>query len=268
MNTAFQLPEAFSVAMGLGAARAWHPVKKWNRIGNLLAFLLLFGASLLAFLYGLYDTYTAYLDHGPAMIDDRLLTPTLIAFALFLLSLLAAWGAVSNWNKGAAVFERGFAYRDRKGVRTWMWSDVASLTAAVTRHYTNGIYTGTTHIYTLLNKQGERLVLGDALKGVEQLAQAIEQAIFPRLYDAAAAQYNSGQTLTCGPVAVSKSGIVIGRKTYPWSEVQQVSIHQGFLRVSKKGGGWFSGASASAAAIPNLRVLLSIIDQVAGVKTG
>jgi hypothetical protein len=75
-------------------------------------------------------------------------------------------------------------------------------------------------------------------------------------------------TVTFGPVAISKSGIVIGRKTYPWSEVQQVSIHQGYVKVSKKGGGWFSGASAAASTIPNLRVLLSIINQVVGLKAG
>jgi hypothetical protein len=40
------------------------------------------------------------------------------------------------------------------------------------------------------------------------------------------------------------------------------------LKVSKKDGGWFSGASAAAASIPNLRVLLAIIHQVVGVKAG
>jgi hypothetical protein len=50
--------------------------------------------------------------------------------------------------------------------------------------------------------------------------------------------------------------------------VKEVSIHQGILKVSRKDGGWFSGASAAASVIPNLRVLLSIIDQVTGVKAG
>jgi hypothetical protein len=268
MKTTFQLPEAFSSVIGLGTPRAWFPVKNWNRIGNLIFSLLLLGTSILVFAYGLYDTYLAYQQHGSAMIDDKLITPIVIAFVLFVLGLLAAWGAYSNWNKGVAVYDRGFVIRDRKGMRPWVWEDVVSLTAAVTRHYTNGIYTGTTHVYTLLNKRSERLVLSDVFKGVERLAQSIEQAIFSRLYDQAAAQYNSGQAVVFGPVAISKSGIVIGKKTYPWTEVKQVSIHQGALKVSKKDGGWFSGASASAPSIPNLRVLLSIIDQITDVKAG
>ncbi len=40
------------------------------------------------------------------------------------------------------------------------------------------------------------------------------------------------------------------------------------LSVKKRGGGWFSGATALASTIPNLHVLLSIINQIVGVKAG
>jgi len=268
MNTSFQLPEAFSAVMGLGAPRAWFPVRKWNRVGNLVMAVLLLGGALLAFLYGLYDTYTAYLRHGPAVIDDRLLVPMLIAFVLFLLGLLAVWGAYANWNKGAALYDRGFASRDRKGLRTWTWEDVLSLTSAVTRHYTNGIYTGTTHVYTLFNRKREKLVLNDVFKNVDQLAEEIEQKIFPLLYEPASEKYNSGQSLDFGSILISKTGLQIGKKTFAWAEVKDVSLQRGELKISRKDGGWFSGASISAANIPNLRVLLTIIDQVVGLKTG
>lgn len=268
MNTTFQPPESFPPVTGLGAPRAWFPVKNWNRTGNLVICLLLLSASCLVLAYGLYDTYLAIQQRGPALIDDKLTVPALIAFVLFLLGLLAGWGAYANWNKGVVIYERGFAIRDRKGVRTWVWEDVSSFMATVTRHYTNGIYTGTTHVYTLISRRNERVVLSDIFKGVEQLAQSIEQSIFPILYDRAAAQYNGGQTIIFGPVSISKAGIQIGRKNYPWPEVREVSIHQGILKVTKKDGGWFSGASAMASSIPNLRVLLSIIHQVVGVKAG
>jgi hypothetical protein len=74
--------------------------------------------------------------------------------------------------------------------------------------------------------------------------------------------------LIFGPVAVSKAGIRIGKKTYPWMDVKQVSVQRGILKVAKKDSGWFSGASAAASVIPNLSVLLNIIYQVVGLKTG
>jgi hypothetical protein len=261
-------PEDFSsIVIGLGAPKRYFPVKNLNRVGSLVAFFIFLGGSVSVFLYGLYNTYLAYQKHGPAMIDDKLTAPAIIAFILFLLGLAAIWSAYANWNKGVAVYERGFAIRDRRGIQTWRWEDIVSLTSAVTRHYTNGIYTGTTHVYTLFNRQNERLVINDVFVKVSELANEIEQSIFPLLYEPAAQQYNDGQSLVFGPVAVSKAGIQIGKKTYPWTDVKEVSIHQGVLKVSKKDGGWFSGAGAAASAIPNLRILLTIIDQVAGLKT-
>jgi hypothetical protein len=263
-----QIPEAYNTVLGLGMPKAYFRIKNLNRVGSLVAFFVFLGGSALVFLYGIYDAYLAFQAHGPALLDDKLTIPVIVAIILFGLGLLGGWSAYANWNKGVAVYERGFVYRDRKGFRTWRWDEVASITSAVTRHYTNGIYTGTTHVYTLLKRSGERLVLNDVFVKVDQLAAAVEQNVFPLLYEQLAGGYNAGQVLTFGPVAVGKSGIVIGKKTYPWTEVQQVSIHQGVLRVSKKGGGWFSGASAMASTIPNLRVLLSILDQVVGIKTG
>ena len=221
---------------------------------------------MLVFVYGITTAYLAYQKHGLALIDDKLTVPVIIAFGLFLLGVVAAWSAYVNWNRGVGLYERGFAIRSRKGIQSWRWENIGSLTAAVTRHYTNGIYSGTTHVYTLLNKQNERLVINDVFVKVDELANAIEQNIFPLLYDRAALQYNDEQLLAFGPVTASKAGIQIGKKTYPWAVVKEVSIHQGILKVSKKDGGWFSGASASAAAIPNLRVLLTIINQVVGLK--
>jgi hypothetical protein len=262
-------PEVFSsIAIGLGVPKHYFPVKNLNRIGSLAALFIFLGGSVLVFLYGIYDTYMAYQKHGPAMIDDKMTVPVIIAFVLFLLGLVAGWSAYANWNKGVAIYERGFAIRDRKGIQIWRWEDIVSLTAAVTRHYTNGIYTGTTHVYTLFNRQNERLVVNDAFVKVDELANGIEQSIFPLLYERAAQQYNDGQLLVFGLVAASKAGIQIGKKTYPWQDVKEVSIRQGVLKVSRKDGGWFSGASASAATIPNLRVLLTIINQVVGLKAG
>jgi hypothetical protein len=103
---------------------------------------------------------------------------------------------------------------------------------------------------------------------VEELAIIIQAAILPGLYEQAAQQYNAGQRLVFGPVTIDKAGIQIGKKTYAWTEVQQVSIQRGILKVSKTEGGWFSGASASVSVIPNLNVLVNIIHQVVGLKTG
>jgi hypothetical protein len=263
-----KIPEAFSSVIALGASRGYFPVRNWTRWSSLVLCLLLLAGALLVFLFGLYNTYLAVQQHGPALIDDKLPVPLGIAFVLFLFALLAGWGAYASWNKAAVVYERGFAYRDRKGIRIWHWEDVVSMTAAITRHYHSGIYTGTTHIYTLYNRKNRRLVLSDSISKVELLAKNIDESIFPLLYARAADGYNAGQAIVFGPVAINTAGIAIGRKTVLWPDVKEVSIRKGILKVSRKDGNWFSGASAAASVIPNSRVLLTIIEQVVGLNAG
>jgi len=263
-----QIPEAFTSVMGLGAPREYFKVKEINRIGSLIISILLIVGTGILVLYGVYEAYIWSQQYGPAMIDDKLIGPLVAGGIMLLFGALAAGSAYANWNRGVMVYEHGFAYNDRKGMQTWQWINVVSITTAITRHYHNGIYTGTTHVYTLFNNQNEKLIFNDVFKKVEDLARNIEQGVYPILYERAAQAYNSGQTLTFGPVAINRGGIVIGKKTYPWTDVKQVSVQNGYVKVSKKDGGWFSGASASAAVIPNLKILLSIINQVVGIKAG
>jgi hypothetical protein len=261
-----RVPQIYNSIIGMGASHSYFPVRNWNRRGSLAFCFLFLAGAVLVILYGVYQAILATRLHGPAMIDDKLTGPFGISLIMFALGLLAGWNAFVNWNKGIVVFERGFAYRDRKGFQIWQWEEIVSLTSAITRHYTNGIYTGTTHRYTLFNCQNVRLVLTDSFSKVEQLAQEIDENIFPILYGSAASQFNTGQALVFGPVVISKAGIVIGRKTYPWTDVREVSIQRGILKVSRKEGGWFRGARTAAALIPNLSVLLAIIHQVVDVK--
>jgi len=262
-------PDVFSSTVtGLGAPVRYFPIRKLNKIGSLVAFIILLGGAVAVLLYGLYVAYAAYQQHGLAVIWDKLMAPGIIAFVLFLCALLAGWSAYKNWNREIVLYEKGFAIRSRKGIQSWPWSDMVSIKIKVTRHYTNGIYSGTTHEYTLMNRQNEKLRLNDAFSKVEELAASIEQSFFPLIYEPAAKEYNNGHPLEFGPVAISKTGMYFGKKTIPWVDIKEVSLQKGELKISRKGGGWFSGARIPAPAIPNLRVLLTIISQVVGLKTG
>ncbi|MDI6768888.1 MAG: hypothetical protein QMD04_04355 [Anaerolineales bacterium] len=267
MNTV-RLPEAFSSLSSLGGVVDFFPLRKGRRWASLILALVSLIGSVGVLLYGIYMAYLGWGRYGAARVGETLFWPLVFAAGLFLLSLIFAWSAYTNWAKAITLYQNGFAYKDRRGLRLWRWKEVAALRMAVTRHDLFGINTGATHVYSVENRNGSRLALNDAFSRVEELARVIEENTLPLLFEQAAQQYNAGQILTFGPVLVNKTGIQIGKKNYAWGEVQQVSIQQGILKVSKKGGGRFSGARAAAADIPNLRVLLSIIDQLVGIQTG
>ncbi len=265
------LPPGFSGVIGLGVPQAVFPVKKTSKYGSLIFAVFLLGAAALLSLGSLVYTFYQVNRLGPAVME-RMVRDTVVplscgALVTFGLGLLAAWSAYSNWKKSVVVYSDGLAYSDRKGVRLARWDQISSMTAAVTRHYRNGIYTGTSHVYTVMSKEGEKWVFNDSIQEVAALSEHIRQGTFPHLYQAAADAYNAGQTLQFGNAAISKTGLQLGKKSYSWDEVMEVSVRQGVLKVAKGDGGWFSGANIAVSTIPNLPVLLSIIDQVVGIRT-
>lgn len=266
MNLSDPSAALFKNVFGLGPQVRLHARKAAARWRGIVLGLFFSGGGVLAVLaaggYVLYQVNR----YGPA-IRDRTIQQTLVPAAVIggimvIIGLLVLWNTYRNWNLAAAVYQDGFAVSNHAGVQSYRWTDVASLTSAITRRYTNGVYTGTTHIYTLVDRQGRKTVLNDSMPDVEALAESIEKGIFPHLYQAAADAYNYGKPVAFGPVVISKQGAQIGKKMYAWKDIGRVTLDKGYLKIARKDGGWFSGASAPAAAIPNLPVLLSILQQV------
>ncbi len=94
--------------------------------------------------------------------------------------------------------------------------------------------------------------------------------VVPRLYDQCAGAFNLGREIDFARISVSKAeGIKWGDKMYPWSLVGEVTLHDGILRISPADAkSSFKGIRIRASKIPNLEVLLSIMDQIVGVKVG
>ncbi|MEJ5224140.1 MAG: DUF6585 family protein [Anaerolineales bacterium] len=264
-----QLPEVFASVFGLGAPVAYYPVNKWNRWGSLAAGLIFFFGGALAGLFGLYYAYSQSQQYGPAVFMNNLLPFAIGAGIAVLLGLFGFWSAYDNWSRAVVLYNDGLAYHDNKGLQLWRWDEVAEFFFSITRHYTNGVYTGTTYVYTLHKTDGAKLSFDNKYgkDDIPKLGGAIEKAVLPIQYKRAADAYNAGQVVAFGPVAISKEGITISKKMYPWDEVAKISLENGMLSVAKKGGGWFSGAAASVSSIPNVAALLTMIDQIIGVNS-
>ncbi len=265
--TSLNLPDAFLSVIGLGAPEAVFPVKSKNRIGSLGGAVVFLGAGGLTVLFAFVNAYNASQRYGPAVFGKRLVGPLVFGLVLGALGLWAAWSAYANWNRMVVVYTHGLALRDRKGVRFWRWEQIEALYRSVVKRYVNGIYTGTTHIYTIGLGQSGRERFDDRYQNVEKLGDVLQGRTFGHLYAHAAEAYNAGRKVQFGRVTLDKGGITVGKKTYPWESVEGVFVRQGVLRVMKKSGGWFSGASVAVNTIPNLTVLLSLIDQIVGLNT-
>ena len=267
-NAPVQVPEQFASVYGLGTPLNVYPVSASNRWVSAIFGVILIGGAGLAVIYGLYDASVQVAKYGPVMFSKAIAFPFILAAFMLLFGILATVNAFLSWNKSVVVYEKGFAYSDNKGIQTWGWQEVEWFYIAITKHYRNGIYTGTTHLYTLQKPDGSRLKLDNKFKQIDVLGKLVGQKVAPYQYDRLLQKLRSGQTVLLGTIAISKDSIAVGKKNYPWNEVEQVGIQKGYVSIKKKGGGWFSGASSPVSAIPNLDALFAVVNQIVKVKTG
>lgn len=265
--TTLEVPSFFSPISGMGIPEKIFPVRKFSRYGSIVLAVIGLGGAAAVFIYSLLYISDQIQRTGPAVLETTLFAPLFFFIMLALVGLISLGIAISNWKKAAVLYKNGFAYSDRKGLKSFYWDEIQSIRSEVVKRYTNGFYTGTTHRYTIENYNGVRISLDDSLMRVEELASRIRRHTFPLLYQRYSQAYNTGDPVTFGPVTLNRSGgITHGKKSYPWEQIAAVTVEKGQVQIAKKGGGWFSGTTLLAASIPNLEVMLAIVDRVIGVK--
>jgi len=145
------------------------------------------------------------------------------------------------------------------------WDSVESVWQSVTRRYTNGVYTGTRHIYTVRQWDGTKTVFNDQIKNVEALGNTIAREtlriLLPRVIEA----YRAGSTITFGPLSVSQQGVSNGKELLPWYQIKGIEIQRGTVTV-KKEGKRLNWSSVRVPQIPNFFVFNALVDYVITAK--
>ncbi len=182
-NSLAQTPEQFNTVSGLGGVLGVYPVTAANRWISAMIGVILIGGAGLAAIYGIYDTTVQVAKYGPVMFSKTIMLPLIIAGVMLFFGLLAAFNAFQNWNKCLVVYDKGLGYLDNKGIQIWIWHEITFFFVAITKQYTNGLYTGTTFLYTLQKEDGSSLRLDNKFKQVESLGRFIGQKVAPYQYD-------------------------------------------------------------------------------------
>ncbi|MFG3224710.1 DUF6585 family protein [Kitasatospora sp. NPDC048194] len=123
--------------------------------------------------------------------------------------------------------------------------------------------------YTLIGSNGTKIpIIGSCDEHAEGtdsparqyalLGRRAEEQVTRALISSARAALDDGQSLTFGKFTISEAGIQGKRGLIPWSEAT-VSTNGGRVTVSRDGK-LFSAASENVADIPNVSLLLTIVD--------
>lgn len=248
----------------LGAEQSEHPVKLLNKWGTAILGVLLVGAGIAAFLVGLIGALSEISkDFGSALGTACL--PGIIALAALALGGWCLYAAWNNWGSAAAVFDRGLAVAHFEDVRQIPWAEINAVWQEITKHYTNGIYTGTTHKYTVQLPDDTKYKFDDKYKDVETLGKAIQTNVTNALYPKYVAALKAGSRLEFGPLALDYNKIYSGKKELTWDDVKSVRVQGGYISV-KKDKGWFKWAGASVPQIPNFFIFYALLKNFTSVE--
>jgi hypothetical protein len=258
----------FAGVIGLGPLVSQHPVSGRSRWGSIVVGLVALAAAPL--LVGLAVMIYIELSRakGPAAAVERWFEfswPVLAGLAALALGGWLLFSTARNWNTAAALYEHGLALNDHTGLRQIRWDAVDGVWQSVTKHYTNGIYTGTTYLYTVQTNDGQKLKFDNKFAKIEELGLAIQKQVSNALFPRYVERLNNGQRLTFGPLAIDLQGIYSGSKSLRWSEIKAVKIQSGNISI-KKEGGWFNWASVSVPQVPNFWIFYEIVSRLTKVE--
>jgi hypothetical protein len=252
-----QSDSPFQSIYDLGSLLSEHPIKRLTLWGGAVLGVLFTGIGVAALLFGATSALPE-LSTDAARALGSLCLPGLLAAGMLALGGWCLYSTWNNWGLAVALFERGFAYARAGEARSVPWSDVGAVWQSITKHYTNGIYTGTSHLYTVRLSDDTRYKLNDKFKDIEALGSAIQKNVTQTLYPKYAAALKAGSRIEFGPLAMDYNNLYAGTKSISWNEVQSIRVRGGAVSV-KKDKGWFAWTNSRVPQIPNFYVFYALL---------
>jgi hypothetical protein len=191
-------------------------------------------------------------------------------FALVIPGLYFFWLATQTPNLSRAqaarrleIFENGLIETAKDGTpAAFRWDSMTAL-QAITERYANGIYVGTTYVYTLHAMDGTVRKVTDFYAEPERWGPYIQQEItrfqLPGLLD----RLDQGETLRFGNLSVNRGGIATAKSgSATWAEIEQIQIRNGVLFLRKSGQKLRSWSTQAVKDVPNFFLFLALVDRI------
>jgi hypothetical protein len=188
-------------------------------------------------------------------------TPALVFWLFVVAGLLFGSYALLLWSRAVALYEGGIASRSLRGIRAWAWGDLVALYVAVT--FEAGLFPRTLHRYTIERTSGERASFDDSLEQVTELGALLGHHIVEWHYPGAAERFNAGEPVSFGEVRIDQDSILLRGAAVQWAAVEFVSVRRGYFQIHARDG---TVRGLPVAAIPNLDVLLLLLDHISDVR--
>ncbi len=250
----YQLAGAYQ----LGAPREEYRFKIVRTlVGGL--FLLALGVGSIAFIFITEQLSLATMDFSAIDTGGDFWLFVIVGLVLLACGVVSLISLLLNFDMRVIIYEQGLMRTKKGQTDVVRWEHVDAFWQAVTKRYMNGIYTGTTHIYTLRRSDGVVFKFNDTINKVEALGNTLQREVTRVLLPRFIYAYNAGSTVTFGPLSINQQGISNSKEMIPWSQVKDLQVRKGIVSV-KKEGKWFNWSTVGVARIPNFYVFMALVD--------
>jgi hypothetical protein len=107
----------------------------------------------------------------------------------------------------------------------------------------------------------QKITVNSNIRDVEEVVRLVLAAVNPRLRQEAQRMLNSGGTVSFGKISLSPSGVIWkSKEPIPYTAIVKCKIDGSMLRV-KAEGKWLDNIAVTAKKIPNIFVLLDLIEE-------
>lgn len=159
--------------------------------------------------------------------------PPLTILIMGLVTMAMGWRVLHFWNREIVVYEHGFSYREGSATVYFMYAEIISIRQRGERlAYFGGLFRRTVYRFTLTTIRGEKMVLSNLYRRVEQLIEQIEQKVYPLLEAYIADRLAKGEKVAFGDdLRLSSAGLHAPPGELPWSQLENFKVGGGRLSL-------------------------------------
>jgi hypothetical protein len=158
------------------------------------------------------------------------------------------------------VFEQGYVRVSRKGVAAYRWDLAQSVYQEIVETRVNGISSGTQYRYRITFSDGRVEKLTTYVTDMRTFGPLVQYEIAKVQVPQAWQMLHSGQSIPFGDFGLSSGGVTVrGSGGLPWSEIREIQVIQGNVRIMRHGKR-LAFATVQAKRIPNLHTFLALME--------
>jgi hypothetical protein len=215
-----------------------------------------------AFAWAIFRWYFAYHHFGPAVVGRWTAPALILALVLAAISAIGLILYLSARSYRVITNEINLLITKRDNTVSIPWEEIEFVRSSSIRYGVAKLEWGNRSTLWIHTSKGQVFRFVNNLIDFNSLAEIVKSKLYPRYLAHYRQHLNQGQSIDFGPVQLTPSGIVFGRKKCHWSELVGVSLARGRLTLTVNRGPRMKSYSIPARKIPNADVCAQLIQNI------